>query len=130
MDNESGSSSERIVEPELEPDYGGINSDPDSDELTINEEMLVPIVEIKEDLETNWKLKKRRNRVKARNLHRFVQWESENGLENTAGSEYRTSLVFKWFKVVQSPNGPVFKFPTKFSQKELGLQMVQILNGI
>ena len=54
---------------EREPDYSGQNSDPDSDELTINEEMLVPIVEIKEDLETNWKLKRRRNRVK-KNLQR------------------------------------------------------------
>ena len=61
---ESEISGENIVEPE--PDYSGINSDPDSDELTINEDMLVPIVEIKEDLETNWKLKKRRNRVKVK----------------------------------------------------------------
>ena len=73
MDTEPGSVSDRAVEPELEPDYGGINSEPDSDELTINEEMLVPIVEIKEDLETKWKLKKRRNRVKVKsNFCRFV----------------------------------------------------------
>ena len=27
----------------------------------------------------------------------------------TVGSEYRTSLVFDWSKVVQSPNGPLFE---------------------
>ena len=25
------------------------------------------------------------------------------------GSEYRTSLVFEWLKVVRSPNGPLFE---------------------
>ena len=56
----------------LEAEADLVSSDPDSDELTISEEMLVPIVEIKEDLETNWKLKRRRNRVKPmkRNLNR------------------------------------------------------------
>jgi hypothetical protein len=66
MDEETEISPELVLEAEL-------SSDPDSDELTINEEMLVPIVEIKEDLETNWKLKRRRNRVKPlkRSLNRL-----------------------------------------------------------
>jgi hypothetical protein len=44
-------------------------SDSDSDALTINEDILVPIVEIKEDAETNWKTKQKRARVK-KNLKR------------------------------------------------------------
>lgn len=40
------------------------DSDSDSDALTINEDILVPIVEIKEDTETDWKLKRMRNRAR------------------------------------------------------------------
>ena len=42
-------------------------SDSDSDALTINEDILEPIVEIKEEApDTNWKVKKKRTRVKRR----------------------------------------------------------------
>jgi hypothetical protein len=41
-----------------------VSSDPDSDELTIDEDILVPIVEIKEDSEDHWNLKKKRTRMK------------------------------------------------------------------
>lgn len=42
-------------------------TDSDSDALTINEDILVPIVEINEEVpDTNWKVKKKRTRVKRR----------------------------------------------------------------
>ena len=50
-------------------------SDSDSDALTINEDILVPIVEIKEEAameaateDNNWKVKKKRTRVKKRSV--------------------------------------------------------------
>ena len=40
------------------------------------------------------------------------------------GSQYRTSLVFKWSKVVQLPNGPLFE-----SHLNTGLNLVCYSNG-